>query len=448
MVTQDNRLPVVIYPLPVSVFAKKDSITFLAKTQVNRSKPDNSLIYAKNEVNIVRSKLKNSGQNANNLGQNANNLGQNDFDLSASDSEFSSLIVAKTNNSGRYYRIMLTINNPEKFGVNHDMLKELILKFNCYYYCICDEIGNKTQTYHTHVFMFSDSNMRFTTLKKRFPWAHITPCNGTPKQCRDYALKQGAYLDDPKHDTSVPDTFEEFGTLPIGEEEQPNFKKETKQSQQELLVDLILRGWSDYDIVTKYPKLSRQLKNIDPLRQVILYEPFKRKRRKMHVYYVYGATGVGKSHFVRSLFAPEDTYTVSDYSHPLDDYSGQRCVIFEEFRSDIPVRVMLQYLDKYPCYVSARYANKVACYDYVFVVTNDKPRLQYNTELSDDDVTRAAFYRRFDGIFVMYKDGNKYGNHFYPDITACPFSYFGIRKSKCDVVDDYVLDISNKVEFE
>ena len=57
--------------------------------------------------------------------------------------------------------------------------------------------------------------MRFGTVKKRFPTAHIDKATGTSKEIRDYVCKQGKWADTDKAQTSVEGTFKEFGTLPI-----------------------------------------------------------------------------------------------------------------------------------------------------------------------------------------------------------------------------------------
>ena len=56
---------------------------------------------------------------------------------------------------------------------------------------MADEISI-TGTPHTHLFIFSESPIRFTTLKNRFPIAHIEKSYGTCKENKDYILKAKA----------------------------------------------------------------------------------------------------------------------------------------------------------------------------------------------------------------------------------------------------------------
>ena len=62
------------------------------------------------------------------------------------------------------------------------------------------------------------------------------------------------------------------------------------------------------------------------------------------------------------LYGYENVYHVTNYDHPFDDYRGQNVILFDEFRSSLPVADMLKYLDGYPLMLPCRYSNKVACY--------------------------------------------------------------------------------------
>ena len=53
--------------------------------------------------------------------------------------------------SAAYRKYFLTINNPVPHGFAHDTIKSTLSSFaNISYWCMCDEIGGKTNTYHTH----------------------------------------------------------------------------------------------------------------------------------------------------------------------------------------------------------------------------------------------------------------------------------------------------------
>ena len=66
----------------------------------------------------------------------------------------------------------LVINNPSEAGLDHSAIKEILQRFSPAYYCMADETAS-TGTYHTHLFFYAPSPVRFATIKNRFPTAHI-----------------------------------------------------------------------------------------------------------------------------------------------------------------------------------------------------------------------------------------------------------------------------------
>ena len=72
-------------------------------------------------------------------------------------------------------RWSLTINNPKDCGLDHDTIIEKLHLFHPRYFCLADEIG-ESGTYHTHIYLFSHSPIRFSTVKNRFPPALPARC--------------------------------------------------------------------------------------------------------------------------------------------------------------------------------------------------------------------------------------------------------------------------------
>lgn len=107
----------------------------------------------------------------------------------------------------------LVINNPLDNGMSHDAIIGLLNCFCPEYFCLSDEIAG-TGTFHTHVFIYSPSPIRFSTLKKRFPTAHIEKAYGSAKENREYIRKEGKWADTDKTETIVAGSFYEHGHLP------------------------------------------------------------------------------------------------------------------------------------------------------------------------------------------------------------------------------------------
>lgn len=83
---------------------------------------------------------------------------------------------------------------------------------------MADEVA-ATGTYHTHIFLYAPSPVRFSTLKNRFPTAHLEKAYGSARENREYIRKDGRWAETDKAETSVEGTFEEWGNLPAEKEE-------------------------------------------------------------------------------------------------------------------------------------------------------------------------------------------------------------------------------------
>lgn len=294
---------------------------------------------------------------------------------------------------------LLTFNNPEKFGFDHDNIKAALSTIkNITYWCMCDEIG-KNGTYHTHLFIFRNSPLKYKVIKKKFDKAHINYCRGTTQENRDYVRKEGKHKDTDKEDTNLHNTFEEFGECPIEEQGKRNDLNE--------LYGMIKDGLSDYDIIEKNPKYMIQFNKIDRCRQVLLEERFKNTFRELTVEYWYGDTGAGKTKTVMERYGYENVYRVTNYRYPFDGYKGQDVIVFEEFYNSFRIQDMLTYLDGYPLELPCRYNNKIACYTKVFILSNVPFDEQYREIFREHRETFNAFQRRISCIKEFGKDGLK-----------------------------------------
>jgi hypothetical protein len=283
-------------------------------------------------------------------------------------------------------KYQLTINNPVEHGFTHDNIKQILNDFcGLKYWCMCDEVG-KEKTPHTHVYVVFKNPVMFTTLQMRFYGSHIEPANGSNQENRDYIRKEGKWLDDEKNETNLIETFEESGEMPP---DKSSTKKETAQ-----IYEMVKNGASDYEILEKYPNAMIKLDKVERVRQTLQAERHKNEFRKLEVTYIWGETGAGKTRSVMEKYGYENVYRVTNYAHPFDTYKGQDVIIFEEFRSSLPISDMLIYLDGYPTILPCRYADKQACYTKVYIITNIPLDKQYPLIQMDSPETWRAFKRR------------------------------------------------------
>ena len=293
----------------------------------------------------------------------------------------------------------LVINNPLEAGLDHAAIREILYRFSPAYFCMADEIAT-TGTYHTHIFLFSPSPMRFSTVKNRFSTAHIEKAYGSAKANRAYILKEGHWADTDKAETSVSGTFEEWGDLPAEkEEEAPEMFK---------LIQDLRAGKTVMEIIEDNPKLAFRIREIETLRQAILEEKYSAENRALEVTYLYGASGTGKT---RGIFEKHDRKSICR----ITDYGGRNgvrfdayhCqdVVLEEFHSQIPISAMLNYLDIYPLTLPARYTDRIACYTKVYITSNIPLEEQYRDIQRYQMETWSAFLRRVQNVIEYLPDG-------------------------------------------
>lgn len=290
-------------------------------------------------------------------------------------------------------KYQLTLNNPIEHDFTHERIKAILNSFTgIVYWCLCDEIGTEG-TPHTHIYTVFANAVMFQTILQKFYGAHIEMAQGSHKQNRDYVRKEGKWAESDKKETNLPETFEESGDLPEDREE--------NKKQSEAIYSMVKDGASNFEIMEQFPNAMNRLDKIDRARQELLSERYRKHFRNIDVTYIYGSTGIGKTRGVMEQYGYENIYRVTNYEHPFDTYGSQDVVIFEEFRSSRQISEMLVWLEGYPINLPCRYADKVACFTKVFLITNIPLEQQYTGIQMEQPETWNAFKRRIGKVIQM-----------------------------------------------
>lgn len=282
----------------------------------------------------------------------------------------------------------VTINNPADRGLTHELIMAKIKSVK--YYCMADEIGLETQTPHTHIFIYC-SRLRFSTLKRVFPEGHIERVHGTAEENRAYIRKDGKWAEDPKADTSIEGTFEEWGEVP----EEPGAGYRTDIAEIYRQID---EGMTNAEIMARNPEAAQYINKMDKIRQDILEARYREEFRELEVTYIFGPTATGKTRSVMEEHGYSSVYRVTDYGHPFDRYAQEPVICLDEFRSSLPIGDMLEYLDGYPLNLPARYAQRAACYETVYIISNIDIKAQYLNVQATEPETWKAFLRRIQRV--------------------------------------------------
>lgn len=293
----------------------------------------------------------------------------------------------------------LTINAPIEKGWTHEHILE-VLRGNfktLVYICIADEQGSM---FHTHVFIVFASRVRFSMIKRYFEEAHIEKCKGSVSDNVNYIKKTGKWEnDDSKQEKKIEGSFEEYGTQP------PDSKG--KRSDMSELYQMVIDNMTNAEILAQNQDYILQIDKIDKVRTTILTEKFKETvRLDLEVVYISGATGTGKTRGVLEKNGYPNVYRVTDYLHPFDSYACQPVIAFDEFSSSLRIKEMLLFCDIYPIELPSRYANKYACYNKIYIISNWALEKQYPEVQKEDVETWEAFLRRIGKVIIYDKSGN------------------------------------------
>lgn len=299
---------------------------------------------------------------------------------------------------------LLTCNNPGEHGWDYDKIESSISTFKgVQYACWCTEKGLKEKTEHFHLFLHFKSIVtadRLHGIFERGSW-HSDKCRGTAQDNRNYIRKEGKYAEDEKSKTSIEGSFREVGEFV---EER---KGQGKRSDLLDIMDMVRDGADNQDIEDSYPVQYFSMRSaINAYRSELQErEYFNRRRDDLRVIYIYGSPGVGKTSLIYDLYEFKDVYVVSDYAKAFDMYQGQKVLVLDEYNSDFKITALNQYIDVYPCQLPARYTNRVACYDTVYIVSNRPLKDQYFYIQSDFPLSYMAFLRRISCVIDMQKNG-------------------------------------------
>ncbi len=284
-----------------------------------------------------------------------------------------------------------------------------------------------TENVHCHIIIQNEQQIRFDTLKKLIPYGDIEKQRGTNKECYEYCLhidsKSLEKEKDQYDDSCIKTNIEDLETWKKLD------NKAGARNDLVLIVDMIKNGATDMEIMNEYPsQYLLYAKSISALRQEILKETKGKEFRHLEVIYIYGSTGVGKTRYVMEKYGYENVYQVTSYgTGAFDGYMGEDVMLFDEFRSSIPITQMLTLLDGYPLQLPCRYNNKQALYTKVYIISNIPFEEQYKDTQYNEPKTFDAFKRRINAVYNFDKSKEipeKNDNRLIPldiDVDVLPF---------------------------
>jgi hypothetical protein len=239
---------------------------------------------------------------------------------------------------------------------------------SCKYIVMGFEVG-KSGTPHLQGYVEFDHAKTFSACKKCIGnKCHIENRRGSSKQASDYCKKDGE--------------FYEFGELSSQGARADLLELKSNIMSGSMTVDDVV-----LDDPVKYHQYGRTLNKIEDLRLRKLFRNFTTKG-----IWLYGPTGVGKSHHAFEGYTPKTHYSYPYDNGWWDGYCCQNVTIINEFRGEIKYSKMLDMVDKYPFMVKRRNREPLPFMSKIVIVTSSLPPECVYEDCGEDI---GQLYRRF-----------------------------------------------------
>lgn len=305
------------------------------------------------------------------------------------------------NEAGRKW--LIRINHPLDRGLTREVMLAILRRLDLNYFCIADEIGLENGLPHVHIFTYRNpSPLTSATLIRAFPGAHIERVKGTCRGNRDYVGKMGKWENDPKAAQRIEGSFYEEGELPAERETPKDWKSR-------LYFYVVEQGLTNMEIIDRDSAFVDRIKTMNELREEWLSEKFMRENRDLTVIYKWGETATYKTASIFELHGVHDIARITPGRKGeiiWDAYHGQNVAVLEEFDSSkVSIRDMLIWADIYPTKLAARYFDRVACYQYLYLTSNLPLSAHYREVQQSEPETWKAFVRRIKEVHHHKPDG-------------------------------------------
>lgn len=241
---------------------------------------------------------------------------------------------------------------------------ENVCNMDCTYIVVGKEVG-ENGTPHLQGYVEFAGSKRFTTLRRINPRIHWEARRGKAAQAADYCKKDNNFI--------------ERGTI----------SKQGVRSDLTEMKDKIINGNTTVEnIAVEYPMLYHQYgRTLSKIEDIALRKKFRTEMTTCE--WIYGPTGVGKSHRAYEGFTPETHYIYPNDNGWWDGYTGQQIVIINEFRGQILYSELLDLIDKWPKTVKRRNREPVPFLAKHIIITSSlAPHEAYRNLSQNDDLAQ------------------------------------------------------------
>lgn len=222
------------------------------------------------------------------------------------------------------------------------------------YICVGEESCPETDRKHLQGWVQFNKPKRMSRVKSLFgsKKIHLEMCRGDEFSNDNYCKKDNKFMS--------------FG----------KFVAQGQRTDMECAIQELFDGGSMHDLAMTRPQLFVQYgRRLRALKAEYMQEQTN-KLRTVHVEYVWGGTGTGKSHYAynqKDVFGKRPFFIDACDLKWWDGYNGEKTIVIDEYSNDIKVTKLLKLLDKYPKRLEIKGGITYANWTRVIITSNLSP---------------------------------------------------------------------------
>lgn len=292
----------------------------------------------------------------------------------------------------------LNLKDGDDYVVTHkdfiNILDEIAGKRKGLEYYASTHNPDQDNEHHHAVIHCDESQVKFSDLKRWFPFSFVYPINYGQRNAIQYLV----HMNNPEKEqyswdiveTNVSNAKLDSWKIPYSELPQEKIKR--------IINAIISGGLKEYEVADKVEP-DIYIKYYNRIKKAFDYaneQSVVTTDRNLQVYVLQGPPRIGKSTFCKCWAKKHDKSIClsSAGKHAVDEYRGQSVFVFDDYNYSVtPIEDMKKLLDSHNnTGVAARYRNKsFANVDTIFICTNTPICDWYVTESKED---RDAFFKR------------------------------------------------------
>ena len=267
-------------------------------------------------------------------------------------------------------RFLFTLNNYTQQDLDSLVCRLLAQDNHVTYICYGLENAPTTGTPHVQGYLEVQKKLTLSGVQ-RYRTAAYKVANGTAEQNKAYCFKTRP------GDTPNTVTYEEGTPMQQGQRNDLN-----------AIGEQIVAGVLPEAIAEQNPGMyARYYRGLHALRAAVIDRPRNQATPKNVIVY-FGPTGTGKTRSavdeLTALYGELGFYFWDPTLHPWwDGYDGQRGVLIDEFRGQLPFAVILRLLDRYRMMVQIKGGTRQFVADTIYITSPKHPDEWYKDDGSD-----------------------------------------------------------------